>query len=93
MPQEYIIYCDESEEKGKGRKRRGKRTKAKERVFKHISKRIRAIYPNFNVGTSTSHGDNETNRLHHAYRHWRFIPRERIVLAGSKRDKKGPGGP
>jgi hypothetical protein len=77
----------------KGRKRRGKRTKAKERVFKHISKRIRAIYPNFNVGTSTSHGDNEANRLHHAYRHWRFIPRERIVLAGSKRDKKGPGGP
>ena len=36
-----------------GQRRRGKRTIAKEKLYKHISARIRQIYPNFNIGVST----------------------------------------
>jgi len=51
---------------------RGKRTVAKEKVYKYINKRIRDIYPNFNIGVSTSmHGDT-SNSWSHPYRHWCF---------------------
>lgn len=63
----------------KGKKRRGKRTRAKERVYKHINKRIRAIYPNFNIGVSTGIGNGEADRWFHPYRHWRFIPSDHKV--------------
>lgn len=55
---------------------RGKRTRAKERVYKHINKRIRDIHPNFNIGISTGTGGVRSNRWDHPYRHWRFIPSE-----------------
>src|SRR5699024_8376273 len=38
-----------------GKNRRGNRTIAKERLYKHINKRIRKIYPNFNIGISTGY--------------------------------------
>ena len=76
------------EKTAKGGTRRGSRTKAKERVYKHILSRIRDIYPNFNIGIST--GQDATNaRWSHPYRHWLFTPTERIVLPGSKKKKKG----
>lgn len=59
-----------------GQRRRGKRTVAKEKVFKHISRRIRGVYPNFNIGTSTSKKGNAANIWHHEYRHWKFVPRD-----------------
>jgi hypothetical protein len=37
-----------------GQKRRGKRTRAKERVYRHINAKIRDIYPKFNIGLSTA---------------------------------------
>jgi hypothetical protein len=39
-----------------GKKRRSKRTVAKEEVYKYINSRIGAIYPNFNIGVSTATG-------------------------------------
>ncbi|WP_160044721.1 DUF3800 domain-containing protein [Paenibacillus sp. USDA918EY] len=62
-----------NEEKPEGKRVRGKRTRAKEKLYKYINKRIREIYPGFNVGDSTgisTHAD----RWNHPYRHWKFIP-------------------
>jgi hypothetical protein len=57
-----------------GSRRRGKRTIAKEKVYKHINNRIREIYPRFNIGISTGTPNGETDRWEHPYRHWRFVP-------------------
>lgn len=57
-----------------GQARRGKRTIAKEKLYKHINRRIRQLYPNFNIGISTGINGDVTNRWHHAYRHWEFRP-------------------
>jgi hypothetical protein len=56
-----------------GAVRRGKRTIAKEKVFKSLSGEIRAIRPGLNIGESTgtrSPGD----RWSAPYLHWKFIP-------------------
>lgn len=57
-----------------GKKRRGKRTLAKERVYKHILNHIKQIYPNFNIGISTGLEGNKDNLWIQEYRHWRFLP-------------------
>ncbi len=58
-----------------GQSRRGSRTIAKEKLYKHISAHVRAIYPNFNIGESTGKQGDITNRWRHPYRHWKMIPR------------------
>ncbi len=58
-----------------GEVRRGKRTIAKEKLYKHISTRIRRIYPNFNIGESTGTQGDVANRWKHPYRHWKLIPK------------------
>lgn len=55
-----------------GKKRRGKKTIAKEKLYKHIRQRIIEIYPNFNVGISTGHRGDKSNRWNDPYRHWNF---------------------
>ena len=55
-------------------KRRSKRARAKEKVYKTIKNRIFDIYPNFNVGTNTATPNGLEDRFHHRYRHWLFIP-------------------
>lgn len=73
----------------KGQKRRGKRTRSKERVFKHISRRIRGIQPGFNIGMSTGTPNGQIDRWHQPYRHWLFIPSDHEVdHTRSKRKKK-----
>lgn len=59
--------------KPEGAKRRGKRTIAKEKLYKYINKRIREIYPNFNVGVNTSDRGDLQNRWDDPYRHWLFV--------------------
>lgn len=55
--------------------RRGKRTLAKDKVYKHINKRIRELYPNFNIGITTGTGDSFDNVFFMPYRHWSFKPK------------------
>lgn len=68
---------DKHLDKPEGSKRRGKRTIAKESVYKHINARIRELRPGFNIGTNTSDLGISENRWNDVYRHWSFVPRER----------------
>jgi hypothetical protein len=58
-----------------GQRRRGKKTIAKETLYKHILSRVRVIYANFNIGESTGTQGDITNRWRHPYRHWKLIPK------------------
>lgn len=72
-----------------GKKRRGKRTKAKERVYKHLNARIQELYPRFNIGVSTGQSEGPQVRWTHNYRHWCFIPNgSERDLSHSKKQKK-----
>lgn len=62
--------------KPEGARIRGKRTRAKDKLYSHINTRIREIYPNFNIGISTGIKNDITNRWKHPYRHWCFLPNE-----------------
>lgn len=55
-------------------KRRSKRARAKERVYKAIKNRVFDLYPNFNVGMSTATLEGPQMRFEHPYRHWLFVP-------------------
>lgn len=67
---------DKHKEKPEGSRRRGKRTIAKERVYKHILTRIQAIYPRFNIGRPTSLRGEMANLWQDPYRHWLFVPKD-----------------
>lgn len=55
---------------------RGKKTIAKDKLYKHILALIRSTgFPHFNIGISTGIAD-WTDRWNHSYRHWKFIPSE-----------------
>lgn len=58
-----------------GKKRRGKRTIAKEGLYKHINQKIRELRPGFNVGVSTGKESVE-DHWNHPYRHWVFRSKE-----------------
>ncbi|HEY8934965.1 MAG TPA: DUF3800 domain-containing protein [Cyclobacteriaceae bacterium] len=63
------------EEKDPATGRRGKRTRAKENLYKHILKHIRIIKPNFNIGITTGSA-NIRSQWTDEYRHWNFKPKE-----------------
>ena len=80
---------DHHKDKPRGAKRRGKRTVAKEKVYKHISRRIRQIKPHFNIGIST--GTIELlDRFTDPYRHWLFVPNDHVYTGGSKKNTPTP---
>ena len=58
--------------------RRGKRTIAKEKLYKNILRNIKTIYPNFNIGVSTSSRGDFTNNWKDPYRHWCFKSKNSI---------------
>lgn len=60
-------------DKPAGKNRRGKRTVAKEKLYKVINQEIRKIYPNFNVGVGTGCHYGPSDRWTHPYRHWLFM--------------------
>jgi len=74
--------------KESGARVRGKRTRAKEYVYKAINERIRSIYPNFNIGMSTGVAGDRANRWHHPYRHWLFVPDEHEMDESFSKPKK-----
>ena len=65
-----------------GAKRRGKRTIAKEKLYKHINKKIRETRTNFNIGITTGIDGDYQNIFFHPYRHWLFIPSSKTVESG-----------
>lgn len=73
---------DKHLDKPEGSRVRGKRTVAKERVYKHIHACIRDLYGgrHFNIGVSTGRpeptGAHEWNDPH---RHWLFKPKDAVV--------------
>lgn len=67
---------DQHKEIPEGKRLRGKRTVLKGKLYKHINFKIRGLYPNFNIGNSTSVKENMENKGRHPYRHWCFIPKE-----------------
>lgn len=60
-----------------GETRRGKRTIAKEELYKHILAHIKDIKPRFNIGVST--GGDGVNRWSDPYRHWNFKPKDHKI--------------
>lgn len=79
---------DKHKEKPEGQWRRGKRTVAKEKLYKHINRRIRQIYPRFNIGVSTATQGDKTNRWRHPYRHWLFMPSNWVTDKSAVKGKK-----
>ena len=75
-------------EKLAGSKLRGKRTIAKEKMYKNILKNIRNIYPNFNIGISTSNRGNFINNWKDPYRHWCFKAKSSVFDANLTKSKK-----
>ncbi|MFZ5879883.1 MAG: DUF3800 domain-containing protein [Chloroflexota bacterium] len=64
---------DKYKEFPQGSRRRGKRTIAKEKLYKSILSEIRQIRPGFNIGVSTRI-ETVTDRWRLPYMHWAFIP-------------------
>ncbi|MEX0716647.1 MAG: DUF3800 domain-containing protein [Planctomycetaceae bacterium] len=69
-----------------GSRRRGKRTIAKENLYRSIRRRVCAIRPNFNIGETTGKDGDLATLWKHPYRHWKFVPREHEI--DSSRSKK-----
>lgn len=75
---------DKHKDKPPGAKRRSAKTVAKTKVYKQINKRIREIYPNFNIGITTGHQGKLENRWLHPYRHWNFRAKGAEMMPGGK---------
>lgn len=69
------MHKEKSPETGK----RGKRTIAKEELYRHILAKIKLAYKNFNIGISTGYRGDIENRWKDNYRHWNFKPRDHKV--------------
>ena len=69
---------DKHKEKPAGKTRRGKKTIAKEALYRHINSRIRGIYKHFNVGVSTGKKD-YSDLWSDPYRHWLFTPKDHQI--------------
>lgn len=67
---------DKHLEKIPGKRTRGKKTIAKEKLYKAIHAEICKLKPNFNAGISTGSNDPAHGRWFDPYTHWRFVPRD-----------------
>ncbi|QQA43924.1 DUF3800 domain-containing protein [Pelagovum pacificum] len=66
--------------KPEGARRRGKRTIAKEKLYRHINSEIQNITPRlFNIGANTGSPNGPTDRWDNPYRHWLFKPTDHEV--------------
>lgn len=73
---------DLHKEKPEGSNKRGKRTLAKEKLYKYINKKIRETRANFNIGITTGLDGEYANIFFQPYRHWLFIPSSKTVESG-----------
>jgi len=81
-----------------GTRRRGKRTRAKEALYRTILTELRKIRPWFIVGVSTSSRGDPNARWSEAYLHWLFVPRdfvyeEQLTKRGEKKSPADPTDP
>jgi hypothetical protein len=79
---------DKHKEKLPGERRRGKRTIAKEKLYKAIYTHIQRIRPRLNIGISTGLREGLTGKWQEPYLHWAFVPAD--VHHDSTKTKKGP---
>lgn len=75
-------------EKLPGSNRRGKRTIAKEKLYKNILRNIKVIYPNFNIGVSTSSRGDFVNNWKDPYRHWCFKSKNSVFDSSLTKNSK-----
>lgn len=71
-----------------GKKRRGKRTIAKEKLYKHILIRIQKLKKGFNIGKSTGMANGIDSLWEDSYRHWNFVPYEHEVDKSQHKSNK-----
>jgi len=81
---------DKHRAKPPGARQRGKRTIAKEKLYKAICARVRRSYPHFNVGITTGTRGERANRWRDPYRHWLFLPEKRRYDGQQSKSKKRP---
>lgn len=75
-------------EKLPGSNKCGKRTIAKEKLYKNILNNIKIIHPNFNIGISTSSHGNFANNWESPYRHWCFKSKSSIFVPSLTKNSK-----
>lgn len=78
-------------EKPPGERVRGKRTRAKEALYRTILAEVKKLHPNFNIGITTGHQGDVATRWHHPFRHWLFEPKEfvydgKLTKRGEKKE-------
>lgn len=77
---------DRHKTKPEGKRVRGKRTRAKEALYRNIREEICRFKPSFNAGISTGTTERYPTRWELPYAHWKFVPREfRIDESKSKK--------
>lgn len=67
---------DKHMEKPVDQRLRGKRTRAKEKLYKAMLADIRKIRPGLNIGITTGVSVNPTGRWSDPYLHWLFVPKD-----------------
>lgn len=85
---------DKHKEKMPGSRRRGKRTIAKEKLYKTILAEVQKIRPRFNIGVSTAVSQ-LSDRWEYPYMHWAFVPKRKrfdgtLTKAHRRTNKKPP---
>ena len=79
---------DMDKEKKPGSNKRGKRTIAKEKLYKTILKNIKQNYKNFNIGVSTSTRGDFVNNWKDPYRHWCFKSKNSVFDSSLTKNRK-----
>jgi hypothetical protein len=78
---------EKHQRRDKETKKRGKRTVAKEALYRFILGEIQKIRPNFNVGISTGRKEGQRSLWLDPYRHWNFYAKDSVYR--SDRTKRG----
>ncbi len=73
-----FMLNEKHKEKPLGQRVRGKKTIAKEKLYKTIRGEIEEIKPHFNIGISTGTAGDKTNRWLLPYLHWCFQPNNAV---------------
>lgn len=71
-----------------GAAHRGSRTIAKEKLYRSILEHIRGLHPNFNPGITTGQREGSLSRWRDPYRHWLFVPTERVIDRSKSKRKE-----